>query len=269
MEPNRDRAPAVAGTFYPSDPQALRTILKSYLHNDEQHSRKLSGVLRAIIAPHAGYVYSGAIAGAAYALLRSEWQRIQRVILLGPAHRVSFRGLALSSATHFVTPLGRVPIDLHAQTQLRDLPFVSTLDVAHAEEHSLEVHLPFLQEVLGSFSFVPLLVGDADGQQVCTVLNALEPHDQSLIVVSSDLSHYLPEGDSHHLDALTARAIEDLNDSALSEDGACGRVPVLGLMAYARKHGLRARTLQLGTSADFGGGKQRVVGYGAFAFTAD
>ena len=259
------RPPAVAGLFYPDDPGVLRREVQQFVAAAGPPDRAAPAP-KALIAPHAGYVYSGPSAGHAYSRLVPHAARIRRVILLGPVHRVPVRGLALPSADRFQTPLGSVEIDREAVALLRDLPQIVISDGAHAAEHSLEVHLPFLQQVLGRFTLVPLAVGDATPDEVAEVLARLWGGEETLIVVSSDLSHYHDSATARTLDAVTTAAIEALRPEGLDEDSACGRVPVRGLLVGARAHGLTARTLDLRTSGDTAGPRNRVVGYGAYVF---
>jgi MEMO1 family protein len=257
------RRPAVAGLFYPADRSELLDQLKTLLPD----SPDVGNVPKAIIAPHAGYVYSGSIAASAYARLRPARERIRRVVLLGPSHRVPLRGLASSGAEAFETPLGRVPIDRDCLAALADLPQVKTLDQAHAMEHSLEVHLPFLQSMLADFALVPLVVGDATATEVAEVLERLWGGPETLIVISSDLSHYHDYATAQRMDHATCRAIETLHHQAISYEQACGRVPVSGLLEAARRHELTVETLDLRNSGDTAGPRDQVVGYGAWAFT--
>ncbi len=259
------RSPAVAGQFYQADPTALRAAVREYV----RAGCRVGGTApKALIAPHAGYVYSGPIAGSAYAALEPLRDQIERVVLLGPAHRVFVRGLAAPEADAFSTPLGPVAIDRAAIAQLEDLPQVSVSDRAHAAEHSLEVQLPFLQEVLGDFALVPLVVGDASGAEVAQVIERLWGGEETLIVVSSDLSHYLDYDSARAIDDATSRAIEDLRPERIDYEGACGRIPVQGLLLTARDHGLEATTVDLRNSGDTAGPRDGVVGYGAYLFRA-
>ncbi len=221
---------------------------------------------KALIAPHAGYVYSGAVAASAYARLRAVRDRIRRVVLLGPAHRVPFRGLAASSAQVFETPLGAVELDQDALAALADLPQVRVLDEAHRREHSLEVQLPFLQMALTQFSLVPLVVGDASAEDVAEVLERLWGGPETLVVVSSDLSHYHDYETARVRDGKTTAAIEALRDDVIGYDDACGRNPVNGLLHAAKGHGLHAHTVDLRNSGDTAGPRDQVVGYGAYVF---
>ena len=256
------RQPAVAGMFYPADKHQLQSMIHSYL----DHAAMSGGLPKAIIAPHAGYIYSGPVAASAYARLAQGKGRISRVVLLGPAHRVGFRGCALSNALWFATPLGKVPLDISAGPALADLPFVQKADLPHEQEHSLEVHLPFLQEVLGEFSLVPIVVGDASPDEVKQVLDRLWGGEETLIVVSSDLSHYHDYATARRMDQATSEAIVALRPEDIGFADACGRLPVSGLLLAATQHGLKAESIDVRNSGDTAGPKDRVVGYGAYAF---
>ena len=258
----RKRKPAVAGMFYPGGPDELRVMLREFL----AAAAPAGAAPKALIVPHAGYIYSGPIAATAYAQLRTARDEIRRIVLLGPSHRVPFRGLALSSAHVFNTPLGDIPLDLEAAEAIRRLPQVQVLDQAHSLEHSLEVQLPFLQEVLGEFTLMPLVVGDASAAEVAEVLEVLWDGPETRLVISSDLSHYHDYQTARRMDGATSRAIEALDPQAIGYEDACGRVPVIGLLAAARLHGLRVRTLDLRNSGDTAGPRDQVVGYGAYVF---
>jgi len=248
--------------FYPADARQLEAAVAQYLGA----ARSDGGVPKAIIAPHAGYVYSGPVAGTVYARLQPARGAITRVLLLGPSHRVGFRGLACSSADYFETPLGRIEIDRAALQSIRDLPQVHVNDAAHALEHSLEVQLPFLQQVLGAFRVVPLAVGEASAPEVSEVLERLWGGPETLIVISSDLSHYHDYATAQRMDRATSRAIESLDIDAIGYHDACGRNPVNGLLHLARRKGLRAHTIDLRNSGDTAGTRDSVVGYGAYVF---
>jgi len=262
------RPAAVAGSFYPGKPEALRQAVARHLgrapapHSAASHPPKL------LLVPHAGYAYSGDVAARAYALLAPWRGCIRRVVLLGPAHRVALRGLAAPRAQAFETPLGTVPVDQAALATIATLPQVRFSDAAHAEEHALEVQLPFLQTVLGDgFTLLPLVVGEATPQAVQEVLERLWGGDETLIVISSDLSHYLPDGQARLRDQATAQRILALADDLVGDE-ACGATPLNGALRAARQHGLQPHLLDLRNSADTAGGDAgRVVGYGAFAFT--
>jgi len=257
------RPSAVAGRFYPADPAELRNLINTLL---AQVPSAAGPAPKALIAPHAGYLYSGPIAASAYAQLIPARHQIRRVILLGPSHYVALDGLATSSAEAFATPLGLVPVDVEAVRQARSLPQVAEMDEAHAQEHSLEVQLPFLQTVLGDFTLVPLAVGDTTPEEVGQVLDALWGGPETRFVISSDLSHYHDLQTARRLDRATAKAIEALKPADIGEERACGRIPIRGLLETARRHGLRARTVDLRTSGDTAGPRDQVVGYGAFVF---
>jgi len=264
MKTKAVRAPAVAGMFYPARAEALRKEVESYI----AHGRKTAESIRpkALIAPHAGYVYSGPIAGSAYACLRGMENQITRVVLLGPSHRVAFSGIARSSAEAFETPLGDVPLDGESGKTLAAFDFVMIHDRAHRDEHSLEVHLPFLQCALKSFDLIPLVVGNTSPESVREVMEKLWGGSETLIVVSSDLSHYLPYDHARRVDEVTTTAIEKLSPEKIHFEQACGALPVQGLLLSARKHGLKATTVDLRNSGDTAGDKSAVVGYGAYAF---
>jgi MEMO1 family protein len=256
------RHAAVAGRFYPANPLELRAMIDRFLNE----ATPSATAPKAVIAPHAGYVYSGPIAGSAYAELSVDRDVITRVVLLGPSHRIPFDGLAASSADAFETPLGVVPIDKEAVERVAALPQVRVFDRAHDFEHSLEVHVPFLQETLGDFELVPLAVGHASPQDVGEVLDALWGGPETRIVISSDLSHYHDYETAMQLDRETSRAIEDLRPEDIQYDHACGRNPINGLLWVARKRGLRAETIDLRNSGDTAGPRDQVVGYGAYVF---
>jgi len=258
----RVRPPAVAGMFYPSSPRQLGDMVQTFLGE----AKAAGGVPKAIIAPHAGYIYSGAIAASAYAQLRPLRDEIKRVVLLGPSHRVRLHGLAMSSAEAFSTPLGEVPLDAEAAEAIRPLPQVKTMDEAHAREHSLEVQIPFLQEVLGDFRLLPLVVGEASPAEVAEVIERLWGGSETRFVVSSDLSHYYDYATAQRLDRATSDAILHLRPQDIGDEGACGRVPVRGLLYAASRHHLQGRLLDLRNSGDTAGPRDQVVGYGAYAF---
>jgi AmmeMemoRadiSam system protein B len=253
----------VAGLFYPADPRSLRTAVRRYLDEAAAPSRVAP---KAMIVPHAGYVYSGPVAATAYRALESRRAELERVVLLGPSHYVPFDGLAAPSSDEFSTPLGEVPLDRVALESVRDLPQVVPLDAAHAEEHSLEVQLPFLQEILGCFELIPLAVGNASPADVGEVLERLWGGPETVVVVSSDLSHYQDYETARRLDLETARAIEELEPERLGPEDACGCQGIRGLLTAARRHQLEVRRVDLRSSGDTAGPHDRVVGYGAFLF---
>ena len=258
------RPSAVAGTFYPADPRQLTHEVQGFLA--EARPQFLNP--KALIVPHAGYIYSGAIAANAYATLKDLAPRIRRVVLLGPAHRVAVRGLALPDAEAFDTPLGRVMLDAKAMRALAHLPQVSSSSEAHAQEHSLEVQLPFLQSVLDDFTLLPLAVGMATADEVAEVLEILWGGEETLIVVSSDLSHYLPYATAQYVDGQTVNDIIKLRQP-INHEQACGATPISGLIVAARRHHLKPHLLDLRNSGDTAGTCDKVVGYAAFAFTEE
>jgi AmmeMemoRadiSam system protein B len=258
------RPAAVAGSFYPSDPARLDAEVARLLG---QASPCGGAAPKALIAPHAGYVYSGAVAATAFAQLRGRGDGVARIVVIGPAHYVPLRGIALPTAEAFATPLGRVAVDRDALAAISDLPFVRTMDAAHAPEHAIEVELPFLQRVLPRFTLVPLLVGSATAPEVAEVLARLWGGGETLIVVSSDLSHYHDHQTARRLDAATAQRIERGDWAGLGHDDACGRLPIAGLLIEAARHGLAAQRLALCNSGDTAGPRHEVVGYGAWAFS--
>ena len=258
------RPAAVAGMFYPGNAEILAQDIDAMLADAESRAPGL--VPKALIVPHAGYIYSGPIAATAYALLKPLAHTIRRVILLGPTHRVAVRGLALPGTDAFATPLGTVNIDQDAVRRIAQLPQVTVSPQAHALEHSLEVHLPFLQTVLPDFTLLPLAVGMASAEEVAEVLEAVWGGPETLIVVSSDLSHYLPYDAAMTTDSNTAKTILSL-EQTVTHQQACGGTPINGLVAAARHHGMTPHLIDLRNSGDTAGDKSRVVGYGAFAFT--
>ena len=276
----RIREAAVAGSFYPANAAELRETVRRMLGavGDDVPATGMYAPAAgrswpaALVVPHAGYIYSGPVAAAAYARLRPHRQRYRRVVLLGPCHRVPFSGLAVSEADVFRTPLGDVPLDRTLISALTDSPdglAVTRFDVAHRTEHSLEVQLPFLQVVLGDFTLVPIVVGDASPEAVAAVIDRLWRGPETLLVVSSDLSHYLAYEQARRRDRGTCMAIEALDGSDIALSEACGATPLRGLLIAAARRGLRAVTLDLRNSGDTAGSRDQVVGYGAWMFVED
>ena len=256
------RPAAVAGAFYPKLPEECVAQVDHFLQGQPIVSPKL----KVLLAPHAGYIYSGEVAGKAYAQLIPLRDKIKRVVLLGPNHRVPLRGIALPSVDFFESPLGLVPLDKTALEALRVLPFVGISDQVHAEEHSLEVHLPFLQRVLTSFALVPLVVGELPPELVAQALDMLWGGDETLIVVSTDLSHYLPYEVAVHTDLNTQAAILQLRTD-ITPRQACGAHPLNGLLKIAAQKALKINCIAQNNSGDTAGPKDRVVGYGAYALS--
>ncbi len=257
------RQPAVAGAFYPGNRQALTDDIKAFL--DAAAPVADQTFPKAIIVPHAGYIYSGQTAARAYARLIPIRKAIKRVILLGPVHRVPVRGLALPDADAFATPLGEIELDRPAIASLAGLNQVVVSAAAHTLEHSLEVQLPFLQTVLDNFKLVPLAVGDATPAEVAEVLDTLWGGPETVIVISSDLSHFLPYELAQTVDQETVHSILSMNGT-LNHHQACGSTPVNGLVLAAKRHHLKPKLLDLCNSGDTAGDKNRVVGYASFAF---
>ena len=260
------RPAAVAGMFYPDNPIELKRTVTELLAKARPAAS--SRPPKALIVPHAGYIYSGPVAASAYAQLAALRGRIRRVVLLGPTHRVWVRGLALPEAERFATPLGEIELDREGMQRLADLPQVTRSAAAHQMEHSLEVQLPFLQQVLGDFQLLPLAVGEATAAEVAEVLETVWGGSETLIVISSDLSHFLPDAVAREVDGGTVEAILAL-DSHLNHEQACGATPINGLLLAARKHALRPVMLDVCNSSDTAGDPDRVVGYAAFAFESE
>ena len=247
--------------FYPADPDELLLMVRGFLDRAEKTSFTQP---KALIVPHAGYIYSGSIAASAYAQLEPEG--IERVVLLGPAHILLLQALAVPETITWGTPIGDVMIDFEAVEEISTFPQVVFSEKAHQDEHSLEVQLPFLQEVLGEFKLVPMTVGDVSPEQVSEVLDALWGGPETLIVVSSDLSHYKSYEQAVQMDQKTANAIKNLDFRGLDPENACGLAAIAGLIYQARQRTMRVELLDLRNSGDTAGPKDQVVGYGAFVF---
>ena len=267
MTGRRVRRPAVAGAFYPANPGDLRSLVEAALQEAVSAVGPAGGrpPPKAIVVPHAGYRYSGRVAASAYALLVPVRGRVERVVLLGPAHRFPLTAVAASSADAFETPLGLLPVDTQARDELVAARLVVVDDDAHAAEHSLEVQLPFLQVALGGIRVLPLVVGQAPAAAVVAVLDAVWGGPETAVVVSTDLSHHHDRGTAERLDRLTVEAVVDRQPEAIGLDAACGVFPLRGLLLAARRRDLDVDLLDLRTSADAGGDEDSVVGYGAFA----
>ena len=257
------RRPAVAGLFYPDSAEVLTNQVHSFLADADD----TIDPPKALIAPHAGYPFSGAVAGRAYAPVRGNAHRFSRVVRLGPSHRVPFRGMAASRADYFATPMGNVRVDQQTLAQLTsERDDVVFREDAHEREHGLEVHLPFLQALLGDFSVVPLVVGDAGPEAVGSLLESVWGGPETLIAISSDLSHFMDYDSAVSRDRATSEAIEKLRYEDVHEGDACGRNPINGLLWLARRKGMEGRILDLRNSGDAGAPKDSIVGYGAYVF---
>ncbi|KEQ19080.1 AmmeMemoRadiSam system protein B [Endozoicomonas numazuensis] len=253
------RQPAVSGAFYPDQQELLQTVVTNLM--SEATERELSP--KVLIVPHAGYIYSGAIAASGYKQLEPFRRQIRRVVLLGPSHQLAFEGIALPDCEAYSTPIGDIPLDIDAIKSLERFSQIQTLDAAHAREHSLEVQCPFLQNALDNFKLIPLVVGDASPYSVAEIIDFLWGGEETLIVISSDLSHYLTYEEAKHRDSQTTKAIEQMS-CALTGGQACGCYPLNGMLKVAQRRGMEVVTLDVRNSGDTAGDKTRVVGYGAY-----
>lgn len=265
---NTVRQPAVAGLFYPGTARELSNEVTQYLRDARREAHPTDLHPKALIVPHAGYTYSGSVAAKAYVTLDDVADQIERVILIGPAHRVRLRGLAITDVQYFRTPLGDIPIDRAATGQLLTLPQVQVMDAAHWQEHSLEVQLPFLQVTLGEFSVVPVVIGDASPAEVDQALELLWGGPETLVVISSDLSHFLDYETAQYIDRSTCEAIEHFHFDDIDFNQACGCIGMKALLRIARRKGMKVHTLGLCNSGDMTGDQDRVVGYGSWAFSS-
>lgn len=261
MRYTRARQPAAAGRFYPKDEEALGEMVRDYLAGS---SSELERRPRAVIAPHAGYVFSGAVAGAAFGALKPWADTIERVVLIGPSHFTPVSGLVVDNHAGFETPLGEVPVDAEAVEALVDDELVEVAEEPHRREHSLETHLPFLQQLLGDFTIVPIVTGSGDGRRVAEVIERFDD-EETLISVSSDLSHYHDYESARQIDEKTRRAIEALDPESLEDEQACGHTAIRGVLRVGRRSDLSVETLEICNSGDTAGDRDRVVGYGAWA----
>jgi AmmeMemoRadiSam system protein B len=262
---NTIRQPAVAGMFYPASAGELHEMLEALLAAAPHDGLPAP---KAMIVPHAGYIYSGPVAATGYARLQAVADSVRRVVVMGPSHRVAFHGLAVPDASIFRTPLGDISLDTAAIQALLALPQVHVDNEAHRQEHSIEVHLPFLQEVLETFTLVPIVVGDATPREVFDAISMLWDGPETVLIMSSDLSHYHDYETATRLDRATSHAIETLAFEKIGYEHACGRNPVSGLLLYARKHGLTVEILDLRNSGDTAGPRDQVVGYGTYVINS-
>lgn len=271
-EEEKVRQPAVAGYFYPAIKGELERTLHEMLHaaGEEMgiNGDAGKGAPKVLIAPHAGYMYSGPIAASAYVRLKEMASQIKRVVMIGPSHRVGFEGVALPSVQDFLTPLGRVPLDRAVIDEIIEKGNLQAMDVAHRDEHSLEVHLPFLQTVLKDFHLVPILAGKAEPELVAELLLELWGGEETLIVCSSDLSHYLEYSQARELDQKTSEAILNYRPADIRYENACGGAALKGTLMASQQKGLTPQLLDLRNSGDICGDRLKVVGYGAYAFYA-
>ncbi|MCH2206337.1 MAG: AmmeMemoRadiSam system protein B [Lentisphaerales bacterium] len=254
------RRAAVAGTFYYNSPTRLLTYVNELL----DHATDQPDVGKAIIAPHAGHIYSGPIAASAYRSLRKRQKQIKKVVLIGPSHYVGFMGLATSTADHYETPLGLIPLDTELANQALEIKEVVTMDHAHLQEHSLEVHLPFLQATLNDFTLLPIVIGETSNETIAAVLSKVWGGDETLIICSTDLSHYMDYNGAQTKDQKTVQSILNGNLENLTHNNACGLTPIKGLIKTIKQKKLTTKLLDLRNSGDTAGDKERVVGYASF-----
>lgn len=257
------RPTAVAGSFYPGDPNKLELQLEQLLSEAQVKAVWSDRRLRGLILPHAGYMFSGPVAAIGYKLLAQQAKNFKCILLLGPSHRVPLRGIALPNHSHFRTPLGDIPLDTDALKFLQRFDTVHVLPAAHALEHSLEVHLPFLQQVMGEFLLIPIVVGEMPAATLAAVIDKLWDED-TLLLISSDLSHYLPYKEATTQDQQTSELIEQC-ETNLNGEQACGCNPINGTLKLVSKRKLKVEILDYRNSGDTAGSKDQVVGYGAYA----
>jgi MEMO1 family protein len=264
MDINQSTRPAaVAGAFYSNDATILKQDIADLLGRVEDVE---SEIPKAVIAPHAGYIYSGKVAANVYAQFKTVQSSIKKIILLGPSHRVAFHGMAIPSVDYFATPLGKIKLDASLLATLKHFPHVIVSDQAHAEEHSLEVQLPFMQTVFDEFELLPIVVGQIDPEAVADLLNNVWGEDDTLIVVSSDLSHFLSYDQAVSQDQKTTEMIRQFQYHTIKGEDACGCHPMNGLLCLAQQKDLKVRLLAQNNSGDTAGDKRRVVGYGGYGF---
>ena len=267
MDPNSQTfAAQVAGIFYPADASDLQSTIQGHLNDASKLTSLPECMPKAIVAPHAGYQFSGLYAAIAYHHLRANHHSIERVIIVGPAHKLAIDGLAICASEYYSTPLGDVELDTQAISKLASLPFVSITNAPFIGEHCIEVHLPFIQSVLNNVKIIPVIAGQSNRQQVVQLLDIYWDDPSTTVIISSDLSHFHDYNAAFELDTQTRHAIEMLNTNGLDGSNACGAVPLKGLCQIAADRGLRPTTIAFGNSGDTGGDKSRVVGYGAWRF---
>lgn len=264
MKVDSIRRPAVAGRFFPAVRSELTAIVQSCLQEASPPER--TGAPKAIIAPHAGFAFSGPVAGSAFAPLTEAANEIGRVVLIGPSHHVAFDGVATSGFGNFETPLGVVSVDAGAIRQALKFDFVKEFEPAHQREHSLETHLPFLQSVLGEFQVVPLVTGRIDRETLARLFDALWGGEETIISVSSDLSHFFDYETARSLDRETSTRIAQFEADQITPDDACGAVSIRGFLEAGRRREMRSEIIDLRNSGDTAGDRSRVVGYGAYGF---
>jgi AmmeMemoRadiSam system protein B len=255
------RKPIAAGLLYPAETDALTELLKELFKQPALYLR-----VKMLMVPHAAYKYTGAMAALAYAPLVFRRHQIKKVILLGMSHRVKFNGIAITSKTNYVTPLGNVPIDTNTMIHLLNLPQITMFDEVHEKEHSLELQLPFLQTILQSFSLIPLIIGETASHSILEVLNKLWGGDETVFVFSSNLSHYQNYDTAQQWDQTTSQVIKTLEWQFQPPDSICNISMLKSLITMARQKSLKSKVLETRNSGDMTGIKERVVGYGSFIF---
>jgi len=266
------RPQAVADLFYPADPLKLSADINKYLSKSAHHQiQPKDKLLKALIVPHAGYVYSGLTAACAYNQIIDAKDRIKKVVIVGPSHRVWIKGLAIPSSHFFETPLGQAEVALDSINQIKKFAQICVSDKAHAQEHSLEVQLPFLQTVLNDFTFIPIVVGESSINDVAEVIDHFISKPNTLIIISSDLSHFHDYQTANTIDNETTRLIENFDYNALKQEMACGCSSIQALLKVAKKNSMQVEKLAQCNSGDYGSGehtvdKNRVVGYASYAF---
>ncbi|MDP2698471.1 AmmeMemoRadiSam system protein B [Thalassospira sp.] len=265
------RPPAIAGTFYPADADELARQINGLLAQARVAPSPpgKDSPPKAIIVPHAGLMFSGAIAADGFATVAGLCDRVKRIVIIGPAHRMAFQGMAVATADTFATPLGPLAVDMDAIQTALTLPSVQILDAAHRDEHGLEIELPFIQRLLGDVKIVPVLVSRCAPRHVFDLIEKLWGGSETLIVISSDLSHFYDDATARHKDARTRDLIMAFDTKNLGPDDACGALPIAGLLLSARKRAMTVTTLSMGNSGNASGDTSRVVGYGAWAFYED
>ncbi len=256
------KMPNVAGSFYPADRADLSAVLDQCFAHSKQ-AEQITDKLRAIVAPHAGYIYSGSVAASAYNNLEKIKDQIKTVVILSPSHFFGFAGIALSDVSHFRTPLGDIEVDHGLQQVILDFPQIQVRPEAFEREHALEIHLPLLQTVLENFKIIPMIVGQTSPEEVQSVIQALD-QEGVFFVVSSDLSHFHNYETCQNLDSKTTKAIEEKSIDNIGGNDACGYYPLRGLLSWANDKNLNIKNIDLRNSGDTAGDKSRVVGYGSY-----
>ena len=252
----------VAGMFYPGEEASLRQMVDGFI----QKALSFDLRPRAIIAPHAGYIYSGSIAGTAYKTIAAVRDQIENVIIMSPAHRFYLRGIALHMADAFATPLGNIPVNIGIVKKIKQFSSVQWEERSFIQEHGLETHLPFIQRAFKpGIKIVPMIVGECQESEVAEILESVWEDPRNFVIISSDLSHFHSYADAKKLDRNTVDLIQNLDSQSLDTEFACGHYPICGLLNLARNRKLKIKALDIRSSGDTAGSKESVVGYGSFA----